>query len=437
MIEDKQIVEDATSLLRDLIRIDTSNPPGNEAKAAEFLSDYLMKEGLESEILESDEGRGSIITRYLGEGERSLMLLSHLDVVPAKHQKGWSVDPFSGVVKDGFVWGRGALDCKSLVAIEALTLTYLKREGFKPKGTLLFTSVADEEQGGDMGAKWLVENHPEKVRVDLLINEGGGEALPIHGRNHYVVQVAEKGVFWTRLRTKGTSGHASRPWLGENALHKMSRVIDKLGSYKPPQQALNVVQSFVSKIDDDPPTADPDALLARAKKMDETVHEMVKAMLQMTIVPTMIKAGVKENIIPDECEAVVDCRLLPGQDSRYLKEQFTEALGSLEGLEIEPIQRDSGTISPHDTELFRIIEELTLKADPEARCVPFMALGGTDSRFFREKFGTVAYGFQPLKMDLPLDVFMKLPHGVDERISQDNLVYGTRFLVNLVKRVLG
>jgi len=436
MLDDKEIVKDATSLLTELIRIDTSNPPGNESRAAEFLSDYLSKEGFESEILESVESRGSIITRYPGEGNKSLMLLSHLDVVPAKHQKGWSIDPFSGVLKDGFVWGRGALDCKSLVVIEALTLIYLKREGFKPKGTLLFTSVADEEKGGGMGAKWLVENHPDKVRVDMLINEGGGEALPIHGKNHYVVQVAEKGVFWTRLRTRGTSGHASRPWLGDNALHRMAGVIDKLGSYTTPQLALDVVQAFVSGIDDGPLTADPDMILARAEKMDETVHEMVKAMLHMTIVPTMMNAGVKENIIPDECEAVVDCRLLPGQDFNYLMEQFTEALGTLEGLEIEPIQRDTGTISPHDTELFRVIKELTIKADPKAKCVPFMALGGTDSRFFREKFGTVAYGFQPLKMDLPLDEFMKLVHGVDERISQNNLVYGAKFLINLVKRIL-
>ncbi len=430
-------MNEITSLLTDLIKIDTSNPPGNETKAAEFLSDYLSKEGFESEILESSKGRGSIITKYTGEGKKSLMLLSHLDVVPAAQQKGWSVDPFSGVVKDGFVWGRGALDCKSLVAMEALTFVYLKREGFKPRGNLIFTSVADEEKGGGLGAKWLVDKHPDKLRVDLLINEGGGEALPIYGRNHYLVQVAEKGVFWTRLRTKGTTGHASRPWLGDNALHKMSGFIDKLGKYKPPKKALDVVQAFVSRVDDGNMSADPGALLSRAEKMDETVFEIVKAMLRMTIVPTMMKAGVKENIIPDECEAVVDCRLLPGQDFKYLKEQFKKALGSLEGLEIEPIQRDPGTISPYETELFQVIEELASEADPGARCVPFMALGGTDSRFFRETFGTIAYGFQPLKMDLPLDIFMKLAHGVDERISQDNLIYGTKFLVNLVKKILG
>ena len=443
LVEDKEIMKEATDLLTDLIRIRTENPPGNETPAAKFLYSFLSKEGFEPELLESSESRGNVITSLSGSGGKSLMLLSHLDVVPAT-PRGWSVDPFSGVVKDGFVWGRGAQDCKDLVAMEALAMALLKRDGFKPKGKLIFAATADEEMGGKAGAGWLVENHLDKVRVEMLINEGGGYAFSIKGRNHYVVQVAEKGVYWMRLRTKGTPGHASMPGIGDNALLKMSSIVDKLGKYRPPINVLDVARNFISTIVGGGLSARllttpslADLLLDRAKKGGKAESEIIRAMLRMTIAPTMIKAGVKENIIPDECEAVVDCRLLPGQASTYLKEQFKNALGSLEGLEMEPITESPGTISPHDTRLFHIIEELSAKTDPNSRCVPFMVPAATDSRYFRQKFGTVAYGFVPMKMDLPLDVFMKLAHGLDERVSQDNLLYGTKFLVNLVREIMG
>lgn len=436
MSDDNEIMKEVTSLLTSLIRIKTENPPGIETPAAKFLYNFLSKEGFEPEFLESSEGRGSIMAGLSGSGARSLLLLSHLDVVPAT-PRGWSVDPFSGIVKDGFVWGRGAQDCKGLVAMEALALALLKREGFKPKGKLIFAATADEETGGKAGAGWLVDNYPDKVRAEMLINEGGGEALPVYGKNHYLVQVAEKGVYWMRLGTRGTPGHASRPWLGDNALLKMCSIVEKLGTYHAPEETLDLVQNFVSKIDGGGLSANPKTLLDRAEKIGKTEFEMTKAMLRMTIVPTVMKAGVKANIIPDEAEAVVDCRLLPGQDLSYLKEHFKKALGSLEGLEMEPISDEPGTTSQHDTKLFRVIEDLVSKADPGSVCVPFMGLGATDSRYFRRKFGTVAYGFVPMKMDLPLEAFMKLPHGIDERISQNNLVYGTKFLVDLVRTILG
>lgn len=434
MPENEEIKKEATDLLVKLIRIKTENPPGNETPAAEFLYDFLSKEGFDPELLESSEGRGNVLVRMSGSGKKSLLLLSHLDVVPAD-PRGWSVDPFSGVVKEGFVWGRGAIDCKGLVAVEAMTLALLKREGFKPRGTLLFAATADEEMGGKAGAGWLVENHPDKVHVDMLINEGGGFALSVGGSNHYAVQMAEKGVYWMRLRTEGVPGHASMPGVGENALLKMTSVIEKLSKHRTPIEVLDVVREFVTRIAGG--GFSDDRILDVAKKMSPVLSEMIRAMVRMTITPTMINAGVKENIIPDMCEAVVDCRLLPGRDIAYLKKQFTEALGSLEGIEIEPITEESGSISPYDTELSKVIQELVSNVDPGSVCVPFMSLGGTDSRYFRKKFGTIAYGFIPMRMDLPLDVYMKLMHGIDERISQSNLVYGTRFLVNLVKSVLG
>jgi len=443
LIEDKEVMREVTDLLGDLIKIKTENPPGNETPAAEFLYNFFSEEGFEPELLESSRNRGNILTRLSGQGKKSLLLLSHLDVVPAE-PRGWSVDPFSGVIKEGFVWGRGAIDCKGLVAMEVMTLAILKREGFKPRGTLIFAATADEEMAGKAGAGWLVDKHPDKVRTEMLINEGGGFAFPVNGKRHYIVQVAEKGVYWIRLRTRGTPGHASMPGIGENALLKMSSIIENLGRYRAPIVVHGVARDFINGITGGGLGARllmtpflADLFLDRARRKDVAESEMIRAMMRMTIAPTMIRSGVKENVIPGECEAVVDCRLLPGQDLTYLKEQFKRALGSLEGIELEPITQEPGSVSPYDTVLFQAIEELIAKNDPGSVCIPFMIPAGTDSRFFRHKFGTVAYGFVPMKMDLPLDIFMKLAHGIDERISQNNLAYGTRFLVDLVKRLLG
>ncbi|RLG42195.1 MAG: hypothetical protein DRO05_01945 [Thermoproteota archaeon] len=437
-----QVVGEVSDLLSRLIRIDTTNPPGNETPAAEFLRDFLLKEGFDPVLLESSEGRGNVIARLTGEGKKRLLLLSHLDVVPAEPSK-WEVHPFSGEIKDGFVWGRGALDCKGLVAVEAMVMALLKREGFRPRGEVIFASTADEEMGGGAGAGWLVENHPELVKAEMLINEGGGAGFPINGRTYYLVQVAEKGVYWLRLRTRGKSAHASMPGVGENALLKMTEILEKIGRYRAPAVLLDVTRDLFKKfaggglkswIITNPMLVD--RVLDLLRRKNPQLAEFLRAMVRATMAPTMIKAGTKENIIPDECEAVVDCRLLPGQDMDYLLEQLEKAVGTLEGLEIEPITQSRGTISPYKTEFFRKIEEVMGELDPGSTCVPFMVTGGTDSRFFREKFGTLAYGFQPMKVDIPVDEFLKLPHGVNERISLNNLLFGTRVLYEVVKRVM-
>ena len=439
--DDNNVQKEVTWLLSELIRIDTSNPPGNETAAAEYVSDLLKAEGLPSEIVESAPGRGSLIARVPGSGKKkSLMLMSHLDVVPAETE-GWEHPPFDGVDKDGFVWGRGAWDCKGMVAPEVVALCLLLREGFRPQGDLVLALWADEEKGGDMGAGWVTENRPELVAVDWVVNEGGGHALPVDGRNIYTIQVAEKGVFWTRLITRGTPGHASMPH-PDNALLKMSAYLSALGTLRTPisqseivSQYLRVRLAAVGQPQQDDFTVD-DEFLETLQKNYPRVAAEINTLVRLSIAPTMIRSGTKENIIPERCEAVIDCRLLPGQTIEDLRRTITETVGGADKVDIEPIQADQGSVSPQDTGLYEGIAETMTELDPGCGFVPYMVSGGTDSRFFRQK-GIPAYGFLPLKPDLSLSEMLSIVHGRNERISQANLLLATKFFYRLVKRMLG
>jgi acetylornithine deacetylase/succinyl-diaminopimelate desuccinylase-like protein len=376
-----------------------------------------------------------------GAGDRkSLLLMSHLDVVPAEDE-GWKHPPFAGVVEDGFVWGRGAWDCKGMVAPEVLAVMLLLREGFRPQGDLVLALWADEEKGGDMGAGWVTENRPELVQADLVLNEGGGFALPVEGRHHYTIQVAEKGVFWTRLITNGTPGHASMPHR-DNALLKMSTFLSRLGHLKTPIHQSEIVTRYLAKrlaSIGQAPAGDlqiSDQLLAELEKTHPRVAAEANTLVRMSIAPTMIQSGTKENIIPERCEAVIDCRLLPGQTAEDLRRTISEAIGGLDEVEIKPIQSDEGTVSPLDTPLYEAITETMRELDPDCDFVPYMVSGGTDSRFFRQQ-GIPSYGFLPLKPDLSLSEMLSIVHGRNERISQENLLLSTKFFYRLVKRMLG
>ncbi|KPL17901.1 MAG: hypothetical protein AMJ92_10520 [candidate division Zixibacteria bacterium SM23_81] len=439
--ENDAVQKEVTELLSELIRIDTSNPPGNETAAARFIQDLLFAEGLKAEIIESAPGRGSLVARIPGRrGQKSLLLMAHLDVVPAS-QEGWDHPPFAGVVDKGLVYGRGAWDCKGMVAAEVVALLLLLREGFEPGGDVALALWADEEKGGNMGAGWLMKHRPELVQADFVVNEGGGHALPIDGRNHYTIQVAEKGVFWTKLITRGTPGHASMPHR-DNALLKMSTYLAKLGTLKTPIHQSDIVEQYLSlrlatigqtfkgKLQVD------DQLLNELSKTHPRVAAEVNTLVRLSIAPTMIQAGTKENIIPESCEAVIDCRLLPGQTAEDLRRTLDEALGGLEEVEIVPIQADEGTVSPLETDLYQNITQTMQELDPGCRCIPYMVSGGTDSRFFRQK-GISAYGFFPVSPDIPPSEMLSMVHGRNERISQNNLLLATKFYYRLVKRMLG
>ncbi len=444
-----EIKEEVKDLLSNLISINTTNPPGNETEAAKYLAEDLEKDGLDCELLESSPGRGNVITRVKGSGEKpSLLLLSHLDVVPAD-PKEWSVDPFEGVVKDGFVWGRGALDMKSMTAMEAMVMKLLKRNNVQPKGDIILSATADEEKGGKSGAGWLVQNHPEKVQAKYVINEGGGLAIPVNGKDIFTIQTAEKGILWFKIKAKGKPGHGSVPGIADNAIMRINKVIEKLGNHRPEIRMVSTVKKFLRAFaqENEPSRKALSILLQNPEKADEILDmlakkdkamaEELRAMLRMTIAPTMVKGGSKENIIPSECEAVFDCRILPGQTTREALKEVKSLLEDIDPkkLDFEIIQSSVASESSMETPLYKNIEDVLKEYDPNCSIAPTLLTGGTDSRFWR-RTGSICYGFQPMRSDLPYGEILKMIHGIDERISIENLVFGTSVLYHLVERFM-
>ena len=445
----KEVEEEVTTLLSDLIRINTTNPPGNETWVAKYLAETLEKEGFRCEVLESSPGRGNIITRIKGTSEKpSLLLLSHLDVVAANPIE-WSVDPFSGLVKGGFVWGRGAMDMKSMTAMEVMVMKLLKRNNVKLKGDLILAATADEEKGGEAGAGWLVRNYPEKVKADYVINEGGGQAIPIDGRNVFTIQTAEKGILWFKVKAKGKPGHGSVPGVADNAIIRINKVVEKLGNHRAEIKMVPTVKQFLSVMAEENELvkqaltlllqnpAAGDQILDTLAKKNKAMAEELRAMLRMTIAPTIIRGGVKENIIPSECEAVFDCRILPGQNTAETLNEIKNLVddADLEKLEFEIIQANEPSESPTNTPLYELMREVLKEFEPNCSVAPILLTGGTDSRFFRN-MGSICYGFQPTLSDLPYGEILRMIHGVDERISTRNLVFGTSVLYQTVEKFL-
>ena len=445
----KETKEEVTNLLSELIQIDTTNPPGNETKAAKFLAKDLEKDGFKCELFESAPDRGSVVTHLKGTGKKpSLLLLSHLDVVAA-NPKEWSVPPFSGKVKDGFVWGRGALDMKGMTAIEVMVLKLLKRNGVKLKGDVILAATADEEKGGEAGAGWLVRKHLDKVKADYVINEGGGTAVPIGGTDFFTIQTSEKGIYWFKVKAKGRPGHGSIPGAADNAIMRMNKVVEKLGNHRSKMMLVHAVKQFLTMVAEENEVVkkavstlikDPsmgDQVLDLLAQTDSVMAEELRARLRMTVTPTMINGGVKENIIPSECEAVFDCRVLPGQTPESAKTEIMSLLKNvpLEKLEFETIQANEPSESPSDTPLYDLIAKITKEFEPKCVVAPILLTGGTDSRFFR-KMGSPSYGFQPVKCDIPYGEMQRTIHGIDERISIANLVFGTSVLYDVVERFM-
>jgi acetylornithine deacetylase/succinyl-diaminopimelate desuccinylase-like protein len=413
------------------------------------LAGTLEKEGFNCELLESMRGRGNVITRLKGSGEKpSVLLLSHLDVVAA-NPKEWSVDPFGGVVKDGFVWGRGALDMKSLTALEVMVMKLLKRHKVKLKGDVILAATADEEKGGNFGAGWITQNHPEKVKADYAINEGGGLAVPLGGKNMFTIQTAEKGMLWFKVKAKGTPGHGSIPGAADNAIMRMNKVVTALTNYKAKIVLIPTAREYITEIssgDDanlqglrailkDPDSAD--GVLDAFARKDKFLAEELRVKLKMTLTPTMIKGGVKENIIPSECEAVFDCRVLPGQTTSKTMATVRGLLKNVdfEKLEFEIIESSEPSESGSHTPLYEKMTEVLKDFDPTCSVAPDLITGGTDSRFLR-KLGAVCYGFQPMLADVSYGGIKKGMHGIDEKISVVNLVFGTSVLYDVVEKFM-
>lgn len=450
MYLDKDIEAEVTKLLSELLQIDTTNPPGNETKAANYLADNLSKEGFSCEVYESAPNRGSVITRLKGTGEKPrLLLLSHLDVVAANKAE-WSVDPFSGLVKDGFVWGRGALDMKGMTAIEVMVLKLLKRNNIPLKGDVILAATADEEAGSKSGAEYLVTHYPEKVYAEYVINEGGGSSLRTKNKNVFTINTAEKGLMWFKVKAKGIPGHGSVPDEADNAILRMNKVINKIGYYRGKIELVPTMKQFLAELaKEDPSLQEPFAqLIANPESSYQILNDLAKTApaiadeirprIQMTITPTVIHGGVKENIVPSDCEAVFDCRILPSQSITQAKAIVHELVTDIgpEKLAFEDIQVQEPSESPANTPLFETIKEILNEFEPGCGVVPTLMTGGTDSRFFR-RMGSVAYGFHPLYSETKYgEKATRREHGIDERISIENLIFGVSVLYETVKRFM-
>jgi len=444
----REIQEEVTDFLSSLIRFNTTNPPGNETVAAKYVAKDLEKDGFKCELFESAPGRGSVITRLKGTGNKpSLLLLSHLDVVAA-NPKEWSVDPFGGVVKDGCVWGRGALDMKGMTAIEVMAMKLLKRNGVKLQGDVILAATADEEKGGEAGAGWLVKNHKDKIVADYVLNEGGGMAISVGDKNVYTVQTAEKGIHWFKIRAKGRPGHGSVPGGADNAIMRMNEVIGKLGNHRSKIMLTPTVEQYLtemakadkllqslSQLLQNPEKSDQ--LLDMLAKQDNYLAEEIRARLRMTVTPTMVHGGVKENIIPSECEAVFDCRVLPGQNTSQAMDRIKDLLKDigLDNLQFETIHAAEPSESSMNTPLYELIVEVMKEFEPNCGVSPVMLTGGTDSRFFRA-VGSECYGFHPVLPETSYSQMQETIHGIDERISINNLVLGTSILYDIVERFM-
>lgn len=425
--------DEVVSLLQELIRIDTVNPPGNETRAAELLRDYLEEAGVHCEMYARSPERANLVARLAGRGRGPrLLLLSHTDTVLADPAE-WTVDPWSGEVRDGCVWGRGALDMKGQVAASAVAIASLAREGFRPAGDLIFAATADEElgEGEDFGLSWLCRAHPEAVRCEYAINEGAGDRLEVGGRVFYLCAAAEKMSSPFHLRVRGRSGHASMPSIADNALVKAARLIERLDAFRPEPTLGPETAGFLAAVTGSVPPA-REALVA-ARKVDPAAAEVLEPLLSLTVAPTMIEASRKRNVIPGLCEVTVDCRLLPGQTQEEADRTLRAWLGEGD-YEIEWREGQGGTRSPLATPLWEAVESFLAAAEPGARPVPICVAGFTDSHWLRQAFGTVAYGFFPLKA-MSAEVAARLIHSADERIAVDDLELGLRFLRHAAERI--
>jgi acetylornithine deacetylase/succinyl-diaminopimelate desuccinylase-like protein len=418
------VTDEVVDLLQRLIRVDTTNPPGNETAAAELLRDYLEAAGVECELFARSPERANLVARIPGRGDGpSLAFLSHTDVVLADPSE-WEHDPFAGDLVDGEVWGRGALDMKGEVAASAVAIASLAREGWRGAGDLIFVAAADEENGVGFGLEWLVDAHPEAVRADFSVNEGSGERVELGGRPVYLCATAEKMTSPFVLRVRGRSGHASMPAIADNAFVKAAPLVTKLGGFKVEPQLIPEVEAFLQAVLGMQPSAAE--ALAVARDLSPLAAELIEPLLGMTVAPTMVRASEKRNVIPALCEVTLDIRLLPGQTPVEAEAALRGWLGEGD-YELENLHAQGGTRSPIGGPLWDAVASFVEAEEPGAVAAPMCVAGFTDSHWLRDAFGTVAYGFFPSRA-MDSEVAARLIHSANERVPVADLDLGLRFL---------
>jgi len=442
-LEKSTLGAEAVELLSQIIRFDTVNPPGNERPAQEHVAKILSEAGFAVELLEREPDRTNVVARLPGKAEGPVLAyISHMDTVPANPDE-WTFSPWSGDVVDGFVQGRGGQDMKDQVATEVAAAAYLARSGWRPeRGELKVIIAADEELGAHMGARWLCEEHPDKVYADFVVNEGAGALFEIDGKRFYGVALGEKGVFRFVLRAKGRAGHGSVPSLGDNALLRLAPAISRLVEQpplEPTPAGLEFLQATTGReIDLDKP-GDLVAALAELRRVaPQAAAYMAEPMLRVTLVPTQIEASAADNVIPAVAEVVVDCRVPPGLGEEHVREQIAGVLGAQDpNIEIAFQDRTVGNDSPYESDLADAIREWLAEADPEATLVPTVMPGFSDSHWFRKAFGScVVYGFHP-QSELDMLSAAPLVHGADECAAVADVELAAHFYAWLARKMLG
>ena len=432
-----QLLEEAIHYLQEYLRIDTVNPPGNEVEGARFFKNIFDAESIPCQVFEPSPGRGSLLATLKGTSKkRPILLLNHIDVVPVEKER-WTVDPFEGIVQDGYLYGRGALDDKSMGIIEMMALLILQRKKVPLERDVLFFAAADEETGGKWGIQWAMENVSSLRRSEYALNEGGYVILNETGDpDRYEISNGQKIVFQLQLKAKGTSGHASMPH-SDNPNVKLIHALEAVTKWETPYNVLPMVKEFFLKMAPKQPPDERKFFEDIEKGLHDpsfsarlTTNPIYNAMVRDTISLTILQAGSKANVIPSESSATLDCRLIPGSSKEnFLKEikerlgDEIEAEGKMEGKSIPP--------SPFNTDLFQAIQKFATSNDPDCPVVPFLLPGATDSRFLRER-GITTYDFCPFR--LPEKEIMRV-HGNDERIALENLRFGIRMLMEVIKEV--
>ena len=419
---------EVTDLLQQLIRNACVNDgkveSGGEVRSVDLLSDYLGVSGFDVERYEPKPGRSSLVARIEGTDPDapSLLLMGHTDVVPV-NLDGWSRDPFAGEVVDGFVWGRGAIDMLNLTASQAVAFRRLAESGFKPRGTLIYLAVADEEALGTWGASWLVEHERDAVYADYVLTESGGFQMPGAGPKLPVL-VAEKGTFWSKIRIKGTPGHGSQPFRTDNALVTAAEVVRRINDYRPQTRIGETWRRFVENLDFPAEIReallDEDRLYDLAETLPLGMARIAHVCTHTTFAPTVMHGGTKTNVIPDSVELEVDIRTLPGQTGDEVRAMLREALGDLaDAIELES-NDDPSTESPMDTPLWDSLSRVTSRLVEGSALIPMLMIGGTDNRFFR-RAGSVGYGFGLFSKRVDFEGYATMFHGNDERVDQESL----------------
>jgi len=436
-----------TELLQALIRNECVNDgtpdSGGEVRNAELLEAYLAGSGVGIEQFESHPGRGSVVARIEGSDQTAptLCLMGHTDVVPV-NPHGWSRDPFGGELIDGEVWGRGAIDMLNITASMAVAFRHLSETGWRPKGTLIYFGVADEEAGGTWGAEWMCNTEWDAIRSDYVLTEMGGWSSVGHDDvRRVVVNTGEKGIAWRRLRISGTPSHGSMPFGADNALIKAAEVVRRLSEYRPSAQISDVWKAQVAAMNlPDELRAglvDPSRIWETIETLPPALARTCHAQTHTTFSPNVVHGGQKTNIIPDMVELEVDIRTVPGTTRADVEAHLQAALGELANhVEISAIQQNDSTESPRGNDLWDAISSATQVAYPGAELLPGLIVGGTDARFFREK-GAIAYGTGLFSKEVSLESFGTRFHGNDERIDVESLGLSTDFWIHIAKQICG